>query len=98
MENSTEYNLENRKKATIQIRIIFVIRVCLWVVALVATINWIIYSVKLYLDGIVVPSEYSPLLRPVLYRGVIIAVLAIGASFALYALAKYIKKKNGMLY
>ncbi len=90
--------MENRKKAKIQIIIIFVIRVCLWILALVATVNWIIYSFKLNMDGIVDPEEYSPLLRPVLYRGVIIAVAAIGASFALYALAKHIKKKNGMLY
>ena len=98
VEDNMEYSTENRKKAKIQIKIIFVIRVLLWLVALLATVNWIIYSVKLYADGIVIPEQYSPLLRPVLYRGVIVAVLSIATSFALYALAKYIKKKNGMLY
>ncbi|MBQ3798294.1 MAG: hypothetical protein II842_18790 [Butyrivibrio sp.] len=63
-------------------------RICLWIVALTATIYWIYYSIKLHNDGIFDPSEYSTLLRPVLYTCLIISILAICISFALRAISK----------
>ncbi len=74
------------------IKIFFSIRVCLWIVALVSTIYWIYYSVKLHLNGIFDPAEYSTLLRPVLYTCLIIAIVAVCISFALHAWSVRIKK------
>ncbi len=83
-----------QKKVKTQIIIIFVCRIILWVIALASTVYWIRYSFQLTMNEIYEPEEYAPLLRPVLYTCVIIAVVAIALSFALYALAKHIKKKN----
>ena len=71
---------------------IFAIRVCLWIIALVSTVYWIYYSIKLHRLGIFDPGEYSTLLRPVLYTCLIIAVVAVCVSFALRA---WSKKKFG---
>lgn len=85
-----------KKKAEIKIKIIFGIRIFLWVTAFASTAYWIWYSFKLYNDGIVLPEEYSPLLRPVLYRGIIISVAAIVLSFVLRSVARKIKKNNDL--
>lgn len=87
-------NLTSKKKAIVWVRIIFGIRILLWTVALAATVYWIYYSFKLTSMGIFEPEEYSPLLRPVLYTGVSIAVAAIAVSFILYAVSKKIKIKH----
>jgi len=84
------------EKARIQVRILFFIRVILWIVALTATIWWMVYSVQLHKQGIFDPHEYATLLRPVLYSGFLIAVAAICLSFALHALTVRIKKKHGI--
>ena len=75
-----------------KIRALLVIRVCLWIVALASTIYWIWYSVKLHSEGIFAPEEYSPLMRPVLYTCLIIALASICISFVLHAFAKKLKK------
>ena len=80
---------KNNKK---QILVLFVIRVCLWIVALVSTIYWIWYSIKLHNEGIFAPEEYSPLMRPVLYTCLIIALAAVCISFILHAWTKKLKK------
>ena len=67
---------------------IFICRICLWIVALLATIYWIYYSIKLHREGIFDPAEYSTLLRPVLYTCLAISILAICVSFALRAYSK----------
>ena len=83
-----------QKKAKTQIIIIFVCRIILWVIALASTVYWIRYSFQLTMNEIYEPEEYAPLLRPVLYVCVGIAVASIGLSFGLYAIAKRIKKNN----
>ena len=86
-----------KKRPRKEIIILFVIRVCLWIVALAATIYWMYYSVKLHRMGIFAPEEYSPLLRPVLYTGLGIAFVAICISFALHALSVRIKKQDELM-
>ena len=78
-----------------KIKCIFVVRVCLWLVALVSTIWWIYYSVKLHIDGIYDVHMYAELLRPVLYTCMAIAIISICISFALHALTKRIKREEG---
>ncbi|MCR5092852.1 MAG: hypothetical protein K6B72_02660 [Lachnospiraceae bacterium] len=75
-----------------KVKLLFVIRVCLWIVALAATVYWIWYSIKLHLDGIFDYHTYADLLRPILYPCLIISVAAICLSFALYALSRKFKE------
>ena len=78
-----------------KIKIIFIIRICLWITALVATIYWISYSVRLHMNGIFDPAEFAYYFRPVFYTCLIIAFAAVGLSFALYAYSKKIKAGAG---
>ncbi|MCR5558288.1 MAG: hypothetical protein K6F75_12120 [Butyrivibrio sp.] len=82
--------MENKQKRSLII--LFVLRVILWITAIVSTIYWIWFSVKLKMDGILAPEEYSPRLRPVLYTCLIISLAAVAISFALYSVSKKIKK------
>ncbi len=75
------------------IKILFSIRVCLWIIALISTIYWMYYSFKLYLVGISDVHTYATILRPILYTCVIIAVAAIALSFYLRSIAVKIKKE-----
>ncbi|MCR4617090.1 MAG: hypothetical protein K5669_02755 [Lachnospiraceae bacterium] len=94
MENENQTDLELVKKVKMQIKLLFIARIVLWVTAFAFTAHWIWYSFYLYQQEIFLPEDYSPLLRPVLYRGVIIAVLCILISFGLYRVSKNIKDKH----
>jgi hypothetical protein len=80
------------EKYKTQIKILFGIRICLWIVALASTVYWISYSIKLHANGIYAPEEYSPLMRPVLYTCVGIAIAVICLSFVLHAISIKIKR------
>ena len=80
-----------KKKAKASVIVLLVLRIILWTTALVSTVYWIYYSFDLYRQGYVIPEEYSPRLRPVLYTCVLIAVAAIALSFLLHAISKKIK-------
>lgn len=82
--------MENKQKRTLII--LFVTRIILWITAIASTVYWIYFSVKLKMDGIFAPEEYSPRLRPVLYTCLLISLVAVAISFALYSLSKKIKK------
>ena len=81
-------NYKNTKR---RVLILFILRVCLWIAALGSTAYWIYYSVRLHMDGIFAPEQYSPMLRPVLYTCLIIAIVAICMSFVLHAVSNKIK-------
>ena len=81
------------RKISIQLKILFAVRVCLWIVAFVSTAYWIWYSGKLTYDGVFDPYQYSTLLRPVLYRNLAIAIAAVCISFVLHALSVKLKAK-----
>ena len=61
-----------------------------------ATIIWMWYSFKLHADGIFDPYEYATLLRPVMYTGLIVAVVAILAAFLFRRITVEIKRQNGI--
>ena len=82
-----------KKKTKVTLITLLVIRILLWATALVSTIYWIYYSFDLYRQGYIIPEEYSPRLRPVVYTCVLIAVAAIALSFLLHAIGKRIKDK-----
>ena len=82
------------KLQTVQkIKILFILRVFLWIVAFISTVFWICYSFKLHLDGVFDYHTYAAMLRPILYPCLIISVAAICISFALYAVSKNLKKQ-----
>lgn len=69
-------------------------RILLWITAIIPTIYWVYYQQKLYNDGIFDVTEYSTLLRPVLYKCLGISLAAICVSFILRAISDHVKKKN----
>ena len=81
-------------KSETRIRILFAIRVILWITALAATVVWMYYSVKLHIDGIYDVHEYATILRPVLYTCLAISFAAIAISFGLHMLTVRIRKKD----
>jgi hypothetical protein len=80
-----------REKPRTSVVVLFVIRVCLWIVAFVSTVYWMYYSYMLHSQGIYDPAEYATYMRPVLYTCLMIAVLAVCASFILHAVTKRLK-------
>ena len=85
---------DEHMKSETQIRILFAIRVCLWITALVSTIYWMYYSVKLHMDGIYDVHVYATILRPILYTCLAISIVAIAISFSLHMLSVKIKKRD----
>ena len=77
----------NRKMGKLQ-KGLLAARICLWITALIATVYWIYYSIKLHHDGLYDPAEYSTALRPVLYTCLIISIAAVALSFVLYRIGK----------
>ena len=78
------------KKQNRAVRILFIIRACLWTTALAATVYWIYWSFKLYDLGHNDVYEYSGLSRPILTRGLLISLACLGISLILRRI-----KKNG---
>ena len=75
-----------------KIKILFIIRICLWFIALAATIWWMYYSVKLHIDGIYDVHLYATQLRPVLYLGLLISFISLGLAFYLHMITVRIKR------
>ena len=71
-----------------KIKGLFIARVCLWITALVSTVYWIYYSVKLHNAGIFDPAEFATRFRPVFYTCLVISILAVALSFVLHAISK----------
>ncbi|MCR5501449.1 MAG: hypothetical protein K6F53_00405 [Lachnospiraceae bacterium] len=74
------------------VKVLFIIRILLWITAFGATVYWMGYSVKLHREEIFDPYEFAIRFRPVFYPCFLTAVIAIGLSFALYALGKRISR------
>lgn len=75
------------------VRILFIIRIILWITAAAATFYWIVWSFKLYGRGIFDEHEYSSYLRPILGKGLLIAVVSICLSFILRGISDKLKEK-----
>ena len=84
---------EQQKNAQKIVKALFILRICLWITALIPTIYWIYYSFKLTSDGIFDPFEYADYLRPVLYPCLVISFAALCISFALHAISNRLKAK-----
>ena len=94
-DHSSEQERGPMKKQT-KVKILFAIRICLWITALVSTIVWIWYSFYLTNNNVFDPHEYATRLRPVLYPCLIISFTAVCVSFALYAESRKIRKQIRM--
>ncbi len=76
------------------VRILFFIRMILWIIALAATVYWIYWSFKLYALGYYDVYEYSGYLRPILGRGLLISFGSLGVSLILRGISDRIKKRR----
>ncbi len=81
------------KKRDKLVKIIFGIRICLWVVALGLTVHWIYWSFKLYAMGILDVYDYAKHFRPLFYQDLIITFIVICLSFLLRSISDRIKGK-----
>ena len=75
------------------IRILFIIRIILWIIATAATFYWIVWSFKLYNMGIFDVYEYAQYFRPIFGRGLLIAIVSICLSLILRSISDRLKKK-----
>ena len=82
-------------KDSTKVHILFGARVALWIISAAVTIHWIYYSFHLYNMGIYDVHEYASNMRPVLYRGLIVAFICIVISFKLRSVSDKIKKREG---
>ena len=86
-----------KKKGTMpdkMIKVIFGIRVLLWMIAAAATAYWIVWSFKLYNRGIFDYQEYAANLRPRMGWGLLISFVCIIVCFVLRRISDNIKKKS----
>ena len=75
------------------IRILFIVRIILWITAAVATCYWIVWSFKLYNMGIFEVEEYGKYFRPIFGRGFLTAIVCICLSFILRSISDKLKEK-----
>lgn len=92
---------ENGKKKLLDgectaVKVIFCIRIALWISALVLTLHWAYVSFALYARGIFDPHEYATILRPILYRDFLASVACVVVSFILRSISDKIKEINKM--
>lgn len=83
----------NAKQNEKTIKIMFYIRVCLWITALIATIYWIYWSFELYNLGYYDEHQYAVFFRPIFAKGLLISLVAICISFILRKRSDNIKDK-----
>ena len=77
-----------------KIKTMFICRVILWIVALIATIYWIYWSFHLYTLGYMDEHEYAAVFRPIFAKGLFTSLVAIGISFILRRISDNIKDKR----
>lgn len=78
------------------VKIIFAIRMVLWLGAAAATAYWIRFSFLLYQMGFEDEHQYATALRPVFYKGVLIAIACVCLSFIFRSISDRIKKKYNL--
>ena len=61
--------------------------------ALAASITWIVWSFKIYSAGISDVHDYASLLRAPLYSGIVFSALCIALSFILRRISDELKKQ-----
>lgn len=76
-----------------KIRKLFIARICMWIIALSATIYWIYWNFKLYSLEIFDVHAFAKIFRPKFYTALTISVIAIIISFILRKFSDDIKKK-----
>lgn len=81
-------NGENTRKK------LFYCRICLWIIALVATIYWIYWSFHLYTLGYYDEHAYAAMLRPIFSKALFVSLVAVGISFILRRISDNIKDRE----
>ncbi len=78
------------------VKVLFCIRIALWISALVLTLHWVYVSFDLYAKGIFDPHEYATILRPILYRDFLASLACVIISFILRGISDKIKEIKKM--
>ena len=82
----------NKKKGELAVKILFVVRILLWIVAAGATVYWVVWSFKMYdIVGYDVQA-YATAFRPLFYKALIVTFVSICVSFGLRSISDRIKK------
>ena len=76
------------------IKQLFCVRVCLWIIALSATIYWIYWSFHIYTIGVMDEHEYAAMFRPIFAKALLVSLCAIGISFILRIRSDKIKDRR----
>lgn len=82
------------KKDEKLVRILFGMRIVLWVIALIATVYWIYWSFHIYETGIHLVEEYAAIFRPIFGKALLVTAISISVSLVLRKISDKIKK-NG---
>ena len=72
---------------------LFYCRICLWAIAVAATVYWIYWSFHLYTLGYMDEHEYAVVFRPIFSKGLFISLGAVCVSFVLRRISDYVKDK-----
>ncbi len=92
-KSKDDENLQEKpRKTNFAVRILFIIRVILWINAAFATVYWINWSFKLYKMGIYDVHEYSDHFRPIFGRCLLISLASLCISLILRSISDMIKK------
>lgn len=76
-----------------KVKKLFMARICMWIIALAATIYWIYWNFHLYSMEIFDVHEFAAIFRPKFYTALTISIIAICISFLLRKFSDDIKKK-----
>lgn len=81
-----------------KIRILFYMRIVLWVIAIAATVYWIYWSFRIYEMGIHLVEDYAAAFRPIFGKSLLVTAISIAISLGLRRISDNIKtniKKGG---
>lgn len=70
-----------------KVKIIWYTRICLWIVALIGCLYWIVWSFKLYNMGIHDVHEYTAIFRPIFAKGLLVSLVSIVICFGLRSIS-----------
>lgn len=92
MEGSEKKHMEKWEKT---VRILWIARIILWIIAGGATIYWIVMSFRMYdILGTYDVYYYGQAFRPIFYTALLISFACVGVSFILRSISDKIKKAN----
>lgn len=90
-QNAEKKSVRNTDKI---VKVLFGIRIVLWVIALAATIYWIYWSFYIYETGIHLVEDYAKAFRPIFGKSLLVTIISILVSFLLRHISDKLKKSG----